>query len=82
MNITDMTEKDWKNYSKGLLKSELAKRNISHEELIKKLKKIGVEETQGGVANKLSRGTFSAIFLLQCLRAIKCENLRLENWNI
>lgn len=79
MNITEMTEKDWKNYSKGLLKSELAKRNISHEELIKKLNEIGIKETQGGIANKLSRGTFSTIFFLQCLRAIGCENLRLKD---
>jgi len=79
MNITEMTEKDWKNYAKGLLKSELAKRNISHDELIKKLEEINIHETAGGVANKLSRGTFSTVFFLQCLRAIECKNLRIDN---
>jgi hypothetical protein len=36
-------------------------------------------ETEASIANKISRGTFSATFLLASLKAIEADNLRLED---
>lgn len=36
-------------------------------------------ESKASVANKLSRGTFQAAFMLASLRAINCTTLRLED---
>lgn len=65
----------WEEEVKGLLKAELAKNRISHEDLTKRLAAIGVKTTKASIDSKLSRGTFSAVFLLQCLRAIGRDKL-------
>lgn len=69
-----MEELDWNEQAKRLLKSELVRRGISNEELVSRLEGIGVDETKASVESKISRGTFSAAFLLQCLNAIGCRN--------
>ena len=74
-----MPKTDWPVKTKRLLKAELTKRGITYEELERRLNKIGAEETLAGIKVKMSRGTFSAVFLLQCLEAIGCENLRIED---
>ena len=43
------------------------------------LKKHGPKETEASIANKISRGTFSATFLLASLVAIGAETVRLED---
>lgn len=69
---------NWNEKVKRLLKSELLRRGISHEDLVTLLKQIGVEETKIGIDSKISRGTFSAAFLIQCLNAIGCRSFMPE----
>lgn len=72
----------WRETVKGTLKAELKRRQVSYQELAAKLSALGVRETVRGIANKLSRGGFSAVFLVQCLVAIGCENLRLDDIDV
>lgn len=69
---------DWNEEAKRLLKSELVRRGITNDELVHLLENIGVGETKTSIDSKISRGTFSAAFLLQCLNAIGCKNLVTE----
>ncbi len=71
---------EWNDKVKRLLKSELIRRGISNSDLADMLKKIGVEETKSSIDSKISRGTFSASFFLQCLLAIGCEKIEIENY--
>ncbi len=73
-----MVEQGWTDRVRGLLKAELKKRNISYKELAEMLKELGVHETDRNIANKLARGGFSAVFMVQCLSAIGCETLHLN----
>ena len=73
-----MSEEDWQERAKGLLRAELAKRRIGYKGLAMKLGEIGIEETDRNIANKVSRGGFSAVFLMQCLTAIGCRTLHLD----
>ena len=51
---------------------------MGYRELAERLKAHGVqEETESSVANKLSRGTFPATFMLAALVAIGAEIVRL-----
>lgn len=50
------------------------RRGISTGELVILLDRIGVNETKAGIDSKISRGTFSASFLIQCLVAIGCKS--------
>lgn len=72
-----VSEIEWQERAKGLLKAELAKRNIGYKGLAMRLSNLGIEETDRNIANKLSRGGFSAVFLLQCLEAIGCDTIHL-----
>jgi hypothetical protein len=69
-----MQEVDWSDKAKRLLKSELVRRGITTEDLMVLLQNIGVSETKSSIDSKISRGTFSAAFLIQCLNAIGCKN--------
>jgi len=70
----------WNNKVKRLLKSELIKRGISNTDLVLLLKEIDVHETKAGIDSKISRGTFSACFFLQCLSVIGCHKIEIEEY--
>lgn len=72
------SQAEWESQVKGLLKAELKKRGITYAQLVGKLADIGVSETEPNIRNKLARGKFTAVFLVQCLSAIGCLSLRLE----
>ena len=69
---------DWERKVQTMLKVELAKRNLTYKQLSEKLAELGVIESEPNIRNKLSRGTFSAVFLVQCLTAIGSSALRLD----
>ena len=73
------SDADWTYQVKGLLKGELKRRNVSYQGLSESLKAMGVDESSENIANKISRGKFTAIFLVQCMEAIGCRAIRLED---
>jgi 3-mercaptopyruvate sulfurtransferase SseA len=71
---------DWNDKVKWLLKSELVRRGISNSDLASMFEQIGIEETKSSIDSKISRGTFSASFFLQCLTVIGCEKIEIEEY--
>ena len=69
---------NWNNKVKRLLKSELIKRGVSNAHLVLLLNGIGVQETKSSIDSKISRGSFSACFFLQCLSVIGCSKIEIE----
>lgn len=69
----------WEERAKRFLKAELARADIGYRELAERLEKHGLKETEASIANKISRGTFSATFLLASLKAIEREQLSLQD---
>jgi Domain of unknown function (DUF6471) len=69
----------WEERAKRMLKAELARADVGYRDLAERLKKHGLQETEASIANKISRGTFSATFLLASLVAIGAETVRLED---
>ena len=72
-----MADTIWEAKVKGLLKAELKRRNVTYAQLVEKLAEIGVKETEPNVRNKLARGKFTAVFLVQCLEAVGADTIRL-----
>jgi Domain of unknown function (DUF6471) len=68
---------DWEKKVQTLLKVEILKRNLTYRQVSEKLAEIGVAESEPNIRNKLARGTFSAVFLVQCLEAIGAKNIDL-----
>jgi len=71
---------DWGDKAKRLLKSELIKRGVSNADLALMLNELGVDETKASIDSKISRGSFSASFFLQCLSVIGCYKIEIEDY--
>ena len=72
---------EWNNKVKRILKSELVKRGLSTEDLTVLLNENGCTETKSSVDSKISRGTFSASFFMQCLYVIGCTKIEIEEYH-
>jgi 3-mercaptopyruvate sulfurtransferase SseA len=70
--------RDWQAKVKGLLKAELKRRDLSYADLAERLAALGVKDNERNISNKISRGTFSAVFFLQCLEAIGVRSVYLD----
>ncbi len=76
---SDMAERtDWEEAAKGILRGEMARRSITYAKLVDLLAAIGVEENERNLRNKVSRGKFTAGFLLQILTALGCREIRID----
>jgi hypothetical protein len=74
-----MSEKtDWEAKAANILKAELKRAGVTYAQLVERLAAIGIDEKEVNVRNKLSRGKFSAAFMLQCLKSIGTATLHLE----
>jgi hypothetical protein len=72
-------EREWATKASRFLKAELKRADVGYKELADRLKAHGLEETEAGIASKLSRGTFAATFFLACLAVLEMEGVRLED---
>ena len=72
------TEEELAGRASAFLKAKLKETGVTYAELVKRLKKHGLKETEAGVTMKLKRGTFSATFFLACLAALELEGVVLE----
>ncbi|QXQ05470.1 hypothetical protein KX816_14655 [Sphingosinicellaceae bacterium] len=70
---------DWEARVKGMLKAELKRKGVSYNQLVEKLAAVGVVDSEPNIRNKLARGKFTAVFLVQCLEAIGTSSLRLSD---
>lgn len=75
----DPVNVEYETRAKNLLKGELKRRGLTYAQLAEKLAEIGVQENERNLNNKISRGGFTAAFLLQCLEAAGASSLRLSD---
>lgn len=61
-----------------MIKAELTKRNLSYIQLADLLAERGITETPQNLSNKIGRGKFGAVFMIQVLEAIGCNNLKIR----
>ena len=61
---------DWEAKARGIIRGEMARQNVTYSQLVEKLASIGVQEDERNLRNKVSRGKFTAAFMLACLKAI------------
>jgi len=66
----------WDARVKNILKAELKRRGIGYKELANRLAAIGVSENEPNIRNKLARGKFTAVFMVQVLAAIGANEIR------
>ncbi len=69
---------DFEDLARKLLRAEMARHGITYAQLVDKLKAVGVDDNERNVRNKVSRGKFTAAFMLACLKAIGVNEIRLN----
>ena len=65
-----LTDAQWRDLAKGMLKAELKRQNLTYADLSDRLAALGVDESEASIRNKISRGSFSFVFALQATKAI------------
>jgi hypothetical protein len=73
-----VTDERWQAKARNLVKGQLKLQGVSYRDLVERLAGIGIDETEQNIANKLSRGGFSAVFLLQVFEAIGCRKITIS----
>jgi hypothetical protein len=70
----------WNAKATRILKDTLAAHPMPRKELVRRLKAVGVHDSQAAIASKLSRGKFSFAFLLQIMAAIGVRHLDIDEF--
>jgi hypothetical protein len=66
-------EKIWEDLAKNVLRAAMMQRGVSYAVLAERLEAIGVHDNEVNLRNKVARGRFTAVFLMQCLKALEAE---------
>ena len=64
--------------AKNLLKGALKSKGVTYAQPAERLSLMGIRETERNLTNKISRGGFTAAFLIQCLTAIGSSSIPLD----
>jgi hypothetical protein len=68
---------NWDAHARLILKAEIVRRGMTYDRLAERMQAMGLAETPRAIANKMSRGTFSFVFFLQCMRALEATTVTL-----
>lgn len=68
---------NWEETAANLLKAELRRKGVTYAQLVERLSELGIDEKEANVRNKLSRGKFTAAYMLACLSAIGSTDIRI-----
>lgn len=68
-----LDEKTWEGLAKNTLRAAMIQRGVSYAGLVDALSAVGISDNEANLRNKVSRGRFTAMFLMQCLKALGIE---------
>ncbi len=77
MTTADL-DTEYRTRAKNILKGELKRRGITYKTLANMLTERGAPENERNLANKISRGSFTAAFFMLCMDVIGAAQLQLE----
>ncbi len=68
----------WEEEARRIVRAEMQKGLTTYGDLVDRLACLGVVDNERNVRNKIASGRFSATFLLQCLKALEVDIVRLD----
>jgi hypothetical protein len=68
----------WEVEARRILRAELARAGVGYKTLAVRLAGLGIEENEANLSNKISRGKFSFVFFLQCMKAIGMTTVNVD----
>ena len=74
------TDKEWADRTARYVKAQLKRHDLTYDDLAERMKPYGFAgETRASIANKLSRGTFGAPFLLAAMAVIEEATIKIDD---
>jgi hypothetical protein len=70
---------DWALRAKRYIKRELKHKDVTYEELARRLRSMGIDETPGSISMKIARGLYPTWFFFAVMRAIGAEEMRFRD---
>jgi hypothetical protein len=70
---------EWQEKVAAMLKAEMARRKVSYRDLEARLRAMGINDNEKNLSTKISRGRFGATFFFQCMKAIGCRAIHLDD---
>jgi Domain of unknown function (DUF6471) len=70
---------DWEAKARGTIRGEMARQGVTYAQLVERLEGVGVKENERNLRNKISRGKFTAAFMLACLTSLGVDNVTLHH---
>jgi hypothetical protein len=70
-------EREWTDRARRFVKVELKRADVTYEELARRLREHGLDETKYSVAAKIGRGTFPTALFFAAMKAIGREQVNL-----
>lgn len=67
---TQANDKAWEELVKNMLRAEMMRRGVSYAALAERLAEFGITDNELNLRNKVSRGRFTAVFIMQCFMAL------------
>lgn len=69
---------DWPAEARLVVKGFLGREGVTYAALAERLQAMEVNETESSIANKMARGTFPLVFLLQCASALGKHQITID----
>lgn len=66
-------EKAWEELAKNILRGQMMANGVSYATLAERLATFGITDNELNLRNKVSRGRFTAVFLMQCLTVLGAD---------
>jgi hypothetical protein len=73
------SDQEWRDRVAGTVKAEMARRRVTYKDLVARLREMGIEDNEKNLSTKISRGNIGAVLFFQCMKAIGCQTIRLED---
>lgn len=70
-------EKAWEEMVKNMLRAQMMLEGVSYAALAERLAAFGITDNELNLRNKVSRGRFTAVFFMQCMKALGADRIKM-----
>lgn len=70
-------EKLWEEMVKNILRAQMMHEGVSYAALADRLYALGIVDNELNLRNKIGRGRFTAVFFMQCMKALGADRIKM-----
>ena len=70
-------EEAWEEMVKNMLRAQMMLEGVSYAALAERLASFGITDNELNLRNKVSRGRFTAVFFMQCMKALGADRIKM-----